>query len=91
MGFQFMDFCGFQDFYEIYGSSMGLFPYLTEIIGKILLLGFRILDFKQDFSICVQDFSLLLTPRYHDSCDNHIEMKFVPPSLYWFYIAHSCI
>ena len=33
------------------------------IIGKILLLGFRISDFKQDFSICVQDFSLLRTPR----------------------------
>ena len=48
---------------------MGLFPYFTEIIGKILLLGFQISDFKQDFSICVQDFSLLLTPRL-DRCYN---------------------
>ena len=61
MGFQFMDFYGFQDFYGIYGISIGLFPYFMEIIGKILLLGFRILDFKQDFSICIQDFSLLRT------------------------------
>ena len=30
MGFQFMDFCGFQDFYGIYGSSMGLFPYFNR-------------------------------------------------------------
>ena len=44
-------------------GSMGLFPYFTEIIGKILPLGFRISNFKQDFSICVKDFSLLLTPH----------------------------
>ena len=57
MGFQFMDF----------EFSMGLFPYFTEIIGINILLGILDLGFKQDFSsdfsICVQDFSLLRTPR----------------------------
>ena len=60
MGFQFMDF-------EISMGFMGLFPYFTVFYGNNLLLGISDLGFKQDFSsdfsICVQDFSLLRTPR----------------------------
>ena len=41
---------GFRDFYGIYGISMGLFPYFTEIIGINILLGISDLGFKQDFS-----------------------------------------
>ena len=40
MGFQFMDFYGFQVFYGIYGISMGLFPYFTEIIRKYIAWDF---------------------------------------------------
>ena len=61
MGFQFMDFCGFQDFYGIYGSSMGLFPYFTEII-----IAFGILDlgFQARFQHLRPRFQLVADPSY---------------------------
>ena len=67
MGFQFVDFRISMGFMGVLWSSMGLFRILRKS-EKILLLGFRISDFKQDFSICVQDFSLLRTPRSGSIC-----------------------
>ena len=68
---------GFRDFYGISMGFMGflwdyfrILRYFTEIIGINILLGISDLGFKQDFSsdfsICVQDFSLLRTPRLHE-------------------------
>ena len=55
------------DFYGIISVFYGNNRYFTEIIGINILLGISDLGFKQDFSsdfsICVQDFSLLRTPR----------------------------
>ena len=55
------------DFYRIISVFYGNNQYFTEIIGINILLGISDLGFKQDFSsdfsICVQDFSLLRTPR----------------------------
>ena len=55
------------DFYGIISVFYGNNWYFTEIIGINILLGISDLGFKQDFSsdfsICVQDFSLLRTPR----------------------------
>ena len=70
MGFQFMNFeisMGFMGFLWDYSVFYGNNRYFTEIIGINILLGILDLGFKQDFSsdfsICVQDFSLLRTPR----------------------------
>ena len=61
---------GFRDFYGIISIFYGNNRYFTEIIGINILLGISDLGFKQDFSsdfsICVQDFSLLRTPRLND-------------------------
>ena len=51
------------DFYGIISVFYGNNRYFTKIIGINILLGISDLGFKQDFSICVQDFSLLRTPR----------------------------
>ena len=55
------------DFYGIISVFYRNNRYFTEIIGINILLGISDLGFKQDFSsdfsICVQDFSLLRTPR----------------------------
>ena len=63
MGFQFMDFYGFQEFY---GISMGLFPYFTEIIGKYIAWDFesRIqARFQLRFQHLCPRFQLVLDPR----------------------------
>ena len=69
MGFQFMDFYGFQEFY---GISMGLFPYFTEIIGKIYCLGFRISDSSKisaQISASVSKISACSGPSTMTECD----------------------
>ena len=59
------------DFYGIISVFYGNNRYFTEIIGINILLGISDLGFKQDFSsdfsICVQDFSLLRTPWFEDT------------------------
>ena len=67
MGFQFMDFEISMGFMGFLWDYFRILRYFTEIIGINILLGISDLGFKQDFSsdfsICVQDFSLLRTPR----------------------------
>ena len=52
MGFQFMDFCGFQDFYGIYGSSM----------GKNIAFGISDLRFQARFQHLRPRFQLVADP-----------------------------